>query len=56
MKEFWDNITSVQPEPSLRLVIGTGVAALLLIAWRPIWKHTRQVASGANWRHWYSPR
>ncbi len=48
MKEFWDNITSVQPEPSLQLVIGTGVAALLLIAWRPIWKHTRQVVTIAH--------
>lgn len=48
MKEFWDNITSVQPEPSLRLVIGTGVAALLLIAWRPIWKYTRQVVTIAH--------
>ncbi|HWD79757.1 MAG TPA: M50 family metallopeptidase [Kribbella sp.] len=48
MKEFWSNITSVQPEPSLRLVIGTGVAALLLIAWRPIWKYTRQVVTIAH--------
>jgi hypothetical protein len=48
VKEFWDNITSVQPEPSLRLVIGTGVAALLLIAWRPIWKYTRQVVTIAH--------
>ncbi|HET6737817.1 MAG TPA: M50 family metallopeptidase [Kribbella sp.] len=48
MKEFWDNITSVQPEPSLRLVIGTGVVALLLIAWRPIWKYTRQVVTIAH--------
>lgn len=48
MKEFWDNITSVQPEPSLQLIIGTGIAALLLIAWRPIWKHTRQVVTIAH--------
>ena len=48
MKEFLDNITSVQPEPSLRLVIGTGVVALLLIAWRPIWKYTRQVVTIAH--------
>lgn len=48
MKEFWSNITSVQPEPSLRLVIGTGVVALLLIAWRPIWKYTRQVVTIAH--------
>lgn len=48
MKEFWDNITSVQPEPSLRLVIGTGVVALLLIAWRPVWKYTRQVVTIAH--------
>jgi hypothetical protein len=48
VSEFWDSITSVQPEPSLRLVIGTGVAALLLIAWRPIWLHTRQVVTIAH--------
>ncbi|GAA1162696.1 M50 family metallopeptidase [Kribbella jejuensis] len=48
MKEFWSSITTVQPEPSLRLVIGTGVAALLLIAWRPIWKYTRQVVTIAH--------
>jgi hypothetical protein len=48
VKEFWDNITSVQPEPSLRLVIGMGVVALLLIAWRPIWKYTRQVVTIAH--------
>ncbi|MFD7158000.1 M50 family metallopeptidase [Kribbella sp. NPDC059898] len=48
MKEFWSNITSVQPEPSLRLVIGTGVVALLLIAWRPVWKYTRQVVTIAH--------
>ncbi|WP_427895328.1 M50 family metallopeptidase [Kribbella sp. GL6] len=48
MKEFWSNITSVQPEASLRLVIGTGVVALLLIAWRPVWKYTRQVVTIAH--------
>ncbi|TDW23718.1 M50 family metallopeptidase [Kribbella kalugense] len=48
MSEFWDSITSVQPEPSLRLVIGTGVVALLLIAWRPIWLYTRQVVTIAH--------
>ncbi|HZX03685.1 M50 family metallopeptidase [Kribbella sp.] len=48
MKEFWSNITSVQPEPSLKLVIGTGVVALLLIAWRPVWKYTRQVVTIAH--------
>ncbi|TDW75416.1 M50 family metallopeptidase [Kribbella pratensis] len=48
MSEFWNSITSVQPEPSLRLVIGTGVAALLLIAWRPLWQYTRQVVTIAH--------
>ncbi|WP_371401080.1 M50 family metallopeptidase [Kribbella sp. NBC_00662] len=48
MSEFWNSITSVQPEPSLRLVIGTGVVALLLIAWRPLWKYTRQVVTIAH--------
>lgn len=48
MSEVWDNITSAQPEASLRLVIGTGVVALLLIAWRPVWRHTRQVVTIAH--------
>ena len=48
MSEFWNSITSVQPEPSLRLVIGTGVVALLLIAWRPFWQYTRQVVTIAH--------
>ena len=48
MSEVWDNITSAQPEASLRLVIVTGVVALLLIAWRPVWRHTRQVVTIAH--------
>lgn len=48
MSEVWDNITRAQPEASLRLVIGTGVVALLLIAWRPVWRHTRQVVTIAH--------
>jgi len=48
VSEFWNSITSVQPEPSLRLVIGTGVVALLLIAWRPLWQYTRQVVTIAH--------
>ncbi|WP_405057467.1 M50 family metallopeptidase [Kribbella sp. NBC_01505] len=48
MSEFWDSITSAQPEPSIRVVIGTGVVALLLIAWRPLWRFTRQVVTIAH--------
>jgi hypothetical protein len=48
VSEFWNSITSVQPEPSLRLVIGTGAVALLLIAWRPLWQYTRQVVTIAH--------
>ncbi|GAA1579663.1 M50 family metallopeptidase [Kribbella hippodromi] len=48
MSEFWNSITSVQPDPSSQLVIGTGVVALLLIAWRPIWQYTRQVVTIAH--------
>jgi hypothetical protein len=48
VSEFLNSITSVQPEPSLRLVIGTGVVALLLIAWRPFWQYTRQVVTIAH--------
>ncbi|TDD45931.1 M50 family peptidase [Kribbella antibiotica] len=48
MSEFWDSITSAQPEPSIRVVIGTAVVALLLIAWRPLWKLTRNVVTIAH--------
>ena len=48
MTSFWDSITSVQPEPSLKVVIGTGLAALVLIAWRPLWHLTRQVVTIAH--------
>ncbi|ADB31607.1 hypothetical protein Kfla_2536 [Kribbella flavida DSM 17836] len=48
MTEVWDNITSVQADPSLQVVIGTGLAALLLIAWRPVWRQTRQVVTIAH--------
>jgi hypothetical protein len=46
--EVWDNITSVQAHPPLQVVIGTGIAALLLIGWRPVWRHTRQVVTIAH--------
>ncbi len=48
MSEVWHNITTAQPDPSVQVVIGTGVAALLLIGWRPIWRHTRQVVTIAH--------
>lgn len=48
MGEVWDNITSVQPAASTTVVIGTGVLALLLIAWRPVWRQTRQVVTIAH--------
>lgn len=48
MGEVWDNITTTQPDPSVTVVIGTAVVALLLIAWRPIWRQTRQVVTIAH--------
>jgi hypothetical protein len=48
MSEVWDNITTAQPEVSVKVVIATGVVALLLIAWRPVWRHTRQVVTIAH--------
>lgn len=48
MNEVWDSLTSAQPDPSLRVVIGTAVVALLLIAWRPVWRQTRQVVTIAH--------
>lgn len=48
MSEVWRNITTAQPDPPVKVVIATGVVALLLIAWRPIWRHTRQVVTIAH--------
>lgn len=48
MGEVWDNITTTQPDPSVTVVIGTAIVALLLIAWRPIWRQTRQVVTIAH--------
>ncbi|HEY0472730.1 MAG TPA: M50 family metallopeptidase [Kribbella sp.] len=48
MTEVWHNITTAQAAPSVNVVIGTGVVALLLIAWRPVWRQTRQVVTIAH--------
>src|SRR5882757_11427746 len=48
MSEVWDNITTAQPEVSVKVVVATGVVALVLIAWRPLWRHTRQVVTIAH--------
>jgi hypothetical protein len=48
VNEVWDSLTSAQPDPSLRVIIGTAVVALLLIAWRPVWRQTRQVVTIAH--------
>ncbi|TDC14443.1 M50 family peptidase [Kribbella albertanoniae] len=48
MSDFWDSITSAQPDPSIRVVIGTGVVALVLIGWRPLWRFTRNVVTIAH--------
>lgn len=48
MSEVWRSITTAQAAPPLEVVIGTAVVALALIAWRPIWRHTRQVVTIAH--------
>ena len=48
MNEVWDSLTSVQKQPSWRVVVGTAVAALVLIGWRPLWRNTRQVVTIAH--------
>jgi Peptidase M50B-like len=48
VREVWDNITAAQPAPQLRVVVITGVLALLLVGWRPVWRHTRQVVTIAH--------
>ncbi|GAA0953700.1 M50 family metallopeptidase [Kribbella koreensis] len=48
MGEVWDNITSTQPGASGTVVIVTGIVALLLIAWRPVWRQARQVVTIAH--------
>jgi hypothetical protein len=48
MSEVWHNITTAQPAAPVRLVIATAVVALLLVSWRPGWRHTRQVVTIAH--------
>jgi hypothetical protein len=48
MNEVWDNITTAQPAPSIRLVAITAGVALVLIGWAPLWRHTRQVVTIAH--------
>jgi hypothetical protein len=48
MSQVWHNITTAQAGPSVRVIVGTGVVALVLIAWRPFWRHTRQVVTIAH--------
>lgn len=42
MGEMWEQVTSVQPVPAPEIVALTGVLALVLIAWAPAWRITRQ--------------
>ena len=48
MSEVWHNITTAQSDPPIEVVIGTGVVALLLIGWRPVWRYARQVVTIAH--------
>jgi hypothetical protein len=48
VNEVWDSLTSVQPQPSFRVVVGTAIVALVLIGWRPFWRHARQVVTIAH--------
>lgn len=48
MREVWDNVTAAQPAPELRVVVITGVLALVLVGWRPVWRHVRQVVTIAH--------
>lgn len=48
MNEVWDSITTAQPDPSWKVVVATAAVAFLLIAWRPAWRHTRQVVTIAH--------
>ena len=48
MNSVWHNIITAQPAAPVNVVIATGVVALLLIGWRPVWRHTRQVVTIAH--------
>ncbi|SOD74813.1 peptidase M50B-like protein [Jatrophihabitans sp. GAS493] len=46
--EVWDRATSSQPAPSLGLVVGTGILALLLVALPLSWRYTRHLVTIAH--------
>ena len=48
MNDVWDAITTAQPAPPLRTVVLCAAVALVLVGWRPLWRHTRQVVTIAH--------
>ncbi|MFC0624439.1 M50 family metallopeptidase [Kribbella deserti] len=48
MDEVWDNLTAVQPAPSGRVLIAIAVLTAVLVIWRPVWRHVRQVVTIAH--------
>ncbi|MET9605646.1 M50 family metallopeptidase [Streptomyces sp. NPDC006512] len=45
---LWDRLTGIQPEPDLWLVAATGLAALAVVAARPLWRPARNAITIAH--------
>lgn len=41
MRDAWDAVTSTQAVPGAEWLIGAGLVALVLVAWRPTWRTVR---------------
>lgn len=41
LRRLWDHATATQPVPEARFVVATGVAALVLVFYRPTWRRVR---------------
>ena len=48
MSRFWAEVTTPVPDPGSELLLVTALAALLLVALRPLWRHTRHVVTIAH--------
>lgn len=45
LSDIFDRITAVQPLPDPQVVIGLGIAALVLVAFAPLWRTTRMLVT-----------
>ncbi|MDI2127274.1 M50 family metallopeptidase [Yinghuangia seranimata] len=48
LQELWDRVTGTQPDPPRWLILATGLAAVLAVLYRPVWRPLRTVVTIAH--------